>query len=166
MGKKVWVGVAAGVVGGLVASAAMDQFQVLVKKVQKPQNAEPPSAEGEPATVRAAEGLVEPVLHRKLTEDEKKVAGPAMHYAMGAVSGGIYGAVAAAFPVAAAGFGSLFGAVLWAIADEVVVPALGLSKSPTEYPPEVHANALASHVVYGISTDLVRRLIAGRLLSA
>jgi len=36
---------------------------------------------------------------------------------------------------ATVGAGIPFGAAGWVIADEIVVPALGLSKFPTEYPP-------------------------------
>jgi hypothetical protein len=75
MGNKVWVGVTAGMLGGRVASAAMDQFQSLLKKVENPKNAEPPSSGDEPATVRAGAGIAQPFLHRELTENEKKVAG-------------------------------------------------------------------------------------------
>lgn len=166
MAKKLWIGVTAGIVGGLAAAFVMDQFQALLKKTEPAQKATASAEEGDPATVKAASAVVAPVLHRPLAEHEKKVAGPAMHYAMGAVSGGIYGAVAEAFPWAAAGFGSLFGAILWVIADELAVPGLRLSKAPKEYPPAVHANALASHVVYGISTDIVRRVVEDRLLAA
>ena len=41
-----------------------------------------------------------------------------------------------------------FGAALWAISDEVAVPALRLSKGPQAYPLRTHAMALASHLVY------------------
>lgn len=166
MAKKIWIGAAAGIAGGIAASFVMDQFQALLKKVEAPANSAAAPEQGDPATVKAAVALAGPVLHRPLGEDEKKVAGPLMHYAMGAVSGGIYGAVAETLPWTAAGFGSLFGAILWVLADELAVPGFGLSKAPNEYPPAVHANALASHVVYGISTDIVRRLVADRLLPA
>ena len=46
---------------------------------------------------------------------------------------------------------------------EAVVPALGLSKPPTEYPLSNHLYSLASHFVYGASTEATRRL-ARRLL--
>ena len=46
---------------------------------------------------------------------------------------------------------------MWAIADEMVVPALGLSKPISETEASSHASALASHLVYGVVTDLARR---------
>src|ERR1700678_440275 len=48
---------------------------------------------------------------------------------------------------------------VWAIADEIAVPALKLSKPPTDYPVSTHASALAAHLVYGISTALLCREI-------
>lgn len=42
---------------------------------------------------------------------------------MGALSGAIYGAAAELTPLARAGYWALFGAALWAIADEIAVPA-------------------------------------------
>jgi hypothetical protein len=47
---------------------------------------------------------------------------------------------------------TLYGATLWATADEVAVPALGLSEPASEYPAAIHLQALASHLVYGVAT--------------
>jgi putative membrane protein len=96
-------------------------------------------------------------LHRELSDDKKDVAGNAVHYAMGAAASAVYGALAEETPASSMGFGTLFGSVLWLVADEIAVPGLGLSKPVSVYPPSVHASAWASHVVYGITTDLVRR---------
>jgi putative membrane protein len=155
-------GILAGAVGGLVASWVMNQFQAGVTKVKEKVGAgesasEGDQNEGEDATVKTAERVSRGVFHHQLQEDEKKAAGPAVHYAMGAVSGGIYGAVAELAPVTTLGAGLPFGAAVWLAADEVAVPAFGLSKKPTEYPAAVHVQALASHLVYGLTTDLVRR---------
>jgi uncharacterized membrane protein YagU involved in acid resistance len=73
--------------------------------------------------------------------------------------GGVYGALTELSPKVASGAGMPFGAALWLAADEVAVPALGLSKKPTESPAPIHAYALASHLVYGLTTDLVRRVV-------
>ncbi len=51
--------------------------------------------------------------------------GEAVHYAMGAGSGLIYGIAAEVAPVTTAGLGLPFGAAVWLVADDVVVPALG-----------------------------------------
>jgi len=56
-----------------------------------------------------------------------------------------------------------FGAVFWLTADEAAVPLLGLAKAPTEYPVSTHVYALASHLVYGLTAELVRRTVRDAL---
>ena len=68
------------------------------------------------------------------------------------------GLVAEIVPQTTAGAGTLFGAGL-ARADEGVTPLLGLSKSASEYPLSVHAAAFASHIVYGLTAEGVRRAV-------
>ncbi|PYS79039.1 MAG: hypothetical protein DMF66_04185 [Acidobacteria bacterium] len=143
-------GLAAGVVAGLAASWAMNQFQALWGKLaegeERPHGAqslqqgspqhgvgrelqERGSDEGDDnAAVRAANAVSELVFDHRLTKDEKETGGAVAHYAMGAASGAIYGVVAEILPAATVGAGLPFGAAVWLVADEGVVPALGLSK--------------------------------------
>ncbi len=160
-------GAFAGLVAGLVATVVMTEFQSLVNKMSedKKKHKSKQKEEKEPATVKAAEMISESVFDHELTKSEKKIAGPAMHYAMGATSGLIYGISSEVAPITTVGAGLPFGAAVWLVADDVAVPALGLSKSPTEFPLSTHAYALSSHLVYGLTTDLVRRLLRS-LLSA
>ena len=154
-------GALAGAIAGLVGAYAMERFQALwsdtAERARPKQTAS--AAKDEPTTVKAAERLAETVLHTELPEEVKPVAGEAVHYGMGALSGAIYGAVAEMLPFARAGNGLLFGAVLWWVADNMAVPAVGLSKMPSEYPPSTHAYALSSHLVYGFVTETVRRVL-------
>jgi hypothetical protein len=164
---NVWKGAVAGVAGGLLASWVMNQFQALAGQVAEKvaekngtkAKKEGDQNEGEDATVKTAKRVSRSVFGHELGMKAKKVAGPAVHYAMGAVSGGIYGAAAELSPLVSKGAGLPFGAAVWLLADEIAVPALGLSKPPQETPPQVHAQALAAHLVYGLSTDLVRRAL-------
>ena len=177
---EVLKGLAAGFFAGLVASWTMNQFQSLWSKVaeddrksqqkkssqqgggddgqQKKQESKE-SGEGQDSTVKAATAISEGVFDHRLTKSEKKVAGPAVHYAMGATSGAIYGAMAELVPPVTFGAGLPFGTAVWLLADEAAVPALGLSKSPTEYPLSTHAYSLASHLVYGLTAEAVRRAV-------
>ena len=52
-----------------------------------------------------------------------------------------------------------FGATVWLAADDITLPAVGLAEWPTEYPLSTHAYALASHLVYGLTTEAVRRAV-------
>lgn len=150
-------GAVAGLIGGLVASFVMSEFQTLISSLSEEEKKPKKKKEDEPATVKTAEAISENVFDHKLKKSEKETAGEATHYAMGATSGLIYGVVSEIAPVSSVGFGLPFGTAIWFVADDVVVPALGFSKSPTEYPLSTHAYALSSHLVYGLTTDLVRR---------
>jgi hypothetical protein len=174
-------GLAAGVVGGLVASAVMNQFQALLSKlfegeershgaqslqqgspqqgVGRELQAEGKDEEEDDATERLANAISVAVSERELTEREKNVAGTALHYAMGTTSGALYGAVAELIPEVSAGAGLPYGVAVWLVADEGIVPAAGLSKSPTDYPLSIHVYSLSSHLVFGLTTELVRRAV-------
>lgn len=149
-------GAIAGLVGGLVGAFVMSEFQTLLSALSE-EKKKTKKEEDEPANVKTAEAVSEGVFDHKLKKSEKEPAGEAIHYAMGAGSGLIYGAAAEIAPITTVGLGLPFGAEVWLAADDVIVPALGLSKPVTEYPLSTHAYALASHLVYGLTTDLVRR---------
>jgi putative membrane protein len=180
--SDIWKGLAAGVVSGLAASWVMNQFQSawgkLAEGVDKPHGAQslqhgtPQHGVGrelqergreesdDNAAVRTASIISEEIFDRELkNKEEKEIGGAIAHYAMGATSGAIYGAAAEFLPEVTIGTGLPFGAAVWLVADEGLVPALGLSKSPTEYPLSKHAYALASHLVYGVATELVRNAV-------
>jgi uncharacterized membrane protein YagU involved in acid resistance len=160
--RAIWKGVVAGVVGGLAASFAMERAQAQMSKLMSNGSSGDESSSSEqsdPATVKAADAIVEQTMGRHLANGQKPGAGEAMHYAFGSAMGALYGAMTQAAPRTAMAWGLPFGALLWLAADEIGVPALGLSKGPTETPSSSHAYALASHLVYGLTTDLVRRAV-------
>ena len=147
-------GAVAGLIGGLIASFVMSEFQSLLSALSEEEKKAKKKKEV-PANVEAAEEISEAVFDHRLKKSEKEAAGEAM----GATSGLIYGAAAEIAPMTTVGLGLPFGAAVWLVADDVVVPAFGLSKSPTQYPFSTHAYALSSHLVYGLTTDLVRRAV-------
>ncbi len=71
--------------------------------------------------------------------------------------GGLYGALADQYPQVHAGFGSAFATGLFVVADEISVPAAGLSGKPAEVPLSSHLLGFTSHMVYGWTTEAVRR---------
>jgi hypothetical protein len=177
---NLWKGLAAGLVGGLVASWTMNRFQDVWSKLAaefgpteeqssaRDGNGESQQARGgeeqtDDATVKAASAISEGIFDHELTKSEKRIAGPTVHYAFGTSVGGLYGAVAELAPETTAGAGLPFGAAFWLLADETAVPLLGLSKGPTEYPLSTHVYALASHFVYGLTAEAVRRAVRSAL---
>jgi len=166
--RHVLKGLVAGTVGGLVASWVMEEFQTAWTKAaearQHSQGDGPEGEQQEPATVKAAEMISEKILGHQLAKEKKDIAGAAVHYATGGASGAIYGAAAELAPHLTAGAGIPFGTAVWLLVDETAVPLLGLSKGPTEYPLSTHIYALASHFVYGLTTDITRRVLRRTIL--
>jgi hypothetical protein len=115
-------------------------------------------SDGEDATMKAADKIAETVTGgRHLTHEQRETGGPIVHYGFGALMGGLYGGLAEYADFTKAGFGTTFGAALFAGADLFGVPAAGLGQWPTEYPVSSLANPFAAHLVYGATTELVRR---------
>ena len=156
--KDLLKGIVAGAIGGLVASFVMTEYQGLTAKLTE-SDKKSSAKKDEPANVKAAEMVSEDIFDHKLKKSEKEPAGKAMHYLMGGISGAIYGATAELTGATTFAAGLPFGSAVWASADDVVVPALGLSKSPTDYPLSTHAYALSSHWVYGLVTEIVRKAV-------
>lgn len=155
--KPVYKGLIAGSIGGLAASWVMTQFQALLSKALTGQS-NPHEGQGEDATVKTAKKLSCAVADHELTDEEKKKAGPFVHYAYGTGIGALYGGMVQRFEPAKSGFGSAYGAAAWALGDEVAVPAFGLGKKPTEAPVSQQFQMLAAHLVYGMTLEGVRRL--------
>jgi Protein of unknown function (DUF1440) len=181
--NNVWKGLAAGVIGGLAGGFVMNQFQSLWSHLtgdeKDSEQAHTPKQSGRktdgdeerqsddgmdaPATIKLASTISENVFDHELDGGEKEAAGMAVHYGFSLVTGGIYGVAAELAPDATVGAGAPFGAAVWLIADEIAVPLAGLSKGPTAYPLSKHAYSLASHFVYGVTTEAARRAVRNLL---
>jgi putative membrane protein len=167
-------GVIAGLVGGLIGTIAMTQFQSAWNKAahslksrgqeaSKQVHNEPEDEQNEDATMKAA-GRIAALLGRQLSFEQKKRLGPVVHYSFGTLQGGLYGAALDRFAIEGGLLhGAAFGATLFVMADEVAVPALGLAGNPADSPLSSHIYALASHLVYGVTTEVARRRLRAAL---
>ena len=184
-GGEILKGIVAGMVGGFVASAVMNKFQRLLSNLvtgdershgaQSLQQGSPDRGVGrklseigaedpnDDAAERLANALAVGVLNRNLIKHEKDVTGVAFHYGYGISMGAFYGAGAEILPEVTSVAGIPYGAAIWLGADEGIVPLLGLSKTPSEYHFSVHALSLASHLVYGLTLEAVRRGVRASL---
>jgi hypothetical protein len=180
---SVWKGLVAGLAGGLAATVVMTQFQNGWQKASKAlkaannggtgnsksksqsQEEEPQQQEEqkEDATMKAARKVASLAGYRISLAQEKK-AGPVVHYGFGASMGALYGVLHEAAPKSLrslnpvlAGVG--YGGALFVGADEIAVSALGLSGSSKKTPVSAHFYGLASHVVYGVTGEMVRRTV-------
>ncbi len=107
-----------------------------------------------PSAVRAAEAAARAVGTDLPGRRARSVGGKAVHYGYGAAWGAAFALAARVLsrrpPVAT---GLAFGALLWVVSDEVLVPLLGFSRGPARYPASSHLKGLAAHLVYGVATD-------------
>lgn len=174
--KNLAAGIVAGLVGGLVASWLMDIYiegagqtlQRAVQTTEERQKADSAAAEQagvpkEDATMKTADALVKAFTGRELSFEEKKTAGPIVHYTFGGLMGGVYGALAECSEAARSGNGTVFGAALFVGADLIAVPTLKLSGASGEYPISSYTAPFTAHLVYGAVTELVRRLVRSAL---
>ena len=147
-------GVVAGLIAGAVASFAMDRFQAAVSPLL------PSSGEDEePATQKAADALARGATGHDVAAPDKPLAGQAIHYALGIA----YGVAAEFRPAIAAGYGTAFGIGTATLLDEGAVPAVGLGSPPWQADLPTTLYSYASHLVFGATTEIVRRQVAATL---
>ena len=140
-----------GIAAGTAAAGAMSLFQALWSRYVVPA---PP---GETAATKAADAVSEEISHAPIKPSDREAADTVVHYLTGAVLGALYGVVGGRSPMLFTGRGSVFGVLAWLICDEIMVPMFRLGPRPQSKPAEEHLSALASHIVFGLSLDLVRR---------
>jgi putative membrane protein len=163
----------AGAAAGVVGTLAMDAFQRIFARAagrdkhhgaQTLRTGGPLRSRSEQVhggvddpTEKVAAIAVESLSGGTLTREERDRVGTLVHYAFGTVTGALYGLVADRWPGANSGAGAAFGLTVWVGAELVATPALGLSRQEHEYPAWIPLYGAAAHVVYGVSTELVRR---------
>lgn len=174
----VWRGAAAGAIGGAAGASTMVLFNHLLARAgfasddlgrhdqhhrldAKPNDSDATIAD-EPSTRQAASRASTFVTGAPLTEQGKDVWGALVHHAFGAASGAVYGALAARVPAITAGAGIPYGVALWFGAAEVGLPLAGLARHPRDYPPVRHVASLASHCMFGMMVEAVRRVLTRR----
>lgn len=117
----------------------------------------------EDATERLAEMARREATGVRSTGLEKQVLGKLVHYAFGASSAAVYGALVEAYPWLSCAYGMGFGTAVWLGADEGTVPAIGLSTAPNQQPLSVHLTSFGSHLAYGLTSEFVRRRVRSLL---
>jgi len=153
-------GAVVGLVGGLLAAGAMSLAHRALTSLS-PEAQRSSGAQPEDPTVKVASAAMR-LAGSRLADDQKERAGSIVHYAFGGVVGALYGASAAIVPRISAAFGLPFGAVVWLGAHVLAVPTLGLAEPPTRQPVGKEAEEFGLHLLYGSTTELVRRSLRRR----
>jgi putative membrane protein len=162
-GRHLGKGLLAGLVGGLSALLSWTQFQYAwikgsqsLKNGNTKQQDQPDTDDSakEDATMKAAAKIAQFTGHQ-LSHQQEKTLGHVVHYSFGTLEGGI-GTVTGMKGGNSGLFlpGLLFGSALFVAADEVALPKLGWSGKPSDYALSAHLYGLASHLVYGVTTEI------------
>jgi hypothetical protein len=168
--RKVLISLCAGVAAGFV----MNQFARTVSRLtggregqaaapgshRVGRGAQPPQATShaeQDAAVRAGTSVYKAISGHHPPHDQQRRLGSAAHYAFSASLGLMYGLLQDRAPWIGAGRGSLYGAAVWIVADEGIVPALGLSRGPRSLGRSLLLYGLAGHLVYGVALDIAYR---------
>jgi len=153
LAKSLAKGLLAGLIAGLAATAAKS----IAEKIY------PPRTHGEPEPPEVLAERISDEVGVSLSSAEKAVAVETIHWGFGALTGAAYGALAEYFPAATAKEGASFGMALAALTHETALPAMGLSAEPEDQTARERTSEMASHVVYGLITETVRRFVRKQL---
>jgi putative membrane protein len=140
-------GILAGLIGGLVATAA----KTVAEKIF------PPRTHGE---LEPPELLAEKVASgHELIVAQKKVSAEAINWGFGAATGAAYGALAEYVPTVTSKDGANFGMALVTLTHQGALPMMGLAPHPGEQTAREKTSEMTSHIVYGVVTETVRRIV-------
>ncbi len=136
----------AGFIGGLVGTAAKSAAESIY----------PPRTHGEPEPL----DLVTEKLGAPQHDTPAKTAAVhSFHWGFGALVGAGYGIMAELYPEVTAKNGATFGLTLMTVTHEGALPALGLSRTPDKQEGREKRSEAATHIVYGIVCEVVRRVV-------
>jgi len=144
--QRLLKGLLAGLIAGLVATAA----KTLAERFY------PPRTHGEP---EPEELLAERIAGHPLDGRTKEIAGGAIQWGYGALTGAAYGALAEFYPAATSKEGASFGMALMTLTHEKALPAMGLVADPEDQTFREQSSEAASHVLYGVVTEKVRGFV-------
>ena len=149
-------GAAVGAVAGLAGSAVMEIFQTYSAALFQPSGSNPP------ATEKAAQAAIRFTPGAHLRRADRPAGGAAVHYVTGALTGAAYGAFAEVQPGVTRWRGLAFGLACATLIDQIAVPLAGFARPAWRYTLRTHLYAFASHAVFGVVTEAVRKAVRSR----
>ena len=152
-------GLLAGLIGGIAGAAVI----LVAEEIFPPQP--PNQSETQPTDKPISPPALIPALaaaasspaaepHRIKTQQYK-----ALHWALAAAAGGVYGIAAELEPTLAAWRGAAFGITLNRLTHESLLPRMGITPSKEEQSTQARVSSWISHAAYGIATDSIRRIV-------
>ena len=165
---KLLGGLVAGVVGGIVATWALDRYQEgSLQATRRAENAagaspilsrrqEEQIQDQQRAHAEAAERIAKSTFGKRLSRTQRRNAAPVVHYAVGALTGGIYGLTAEILPVVRRGCGTGYANLLFLGGSEAVLPWFNLGRQRVQ---TSRNGGLPAPLVYGAVLETTRRVL-------
>jgi putative membrane protein len=166
---KLFSGLAAGFIGGIVATWVLDKYQQgaleVTRRAEGAVGAGPVLSryqedrmhDQQRAHAETADRLARSTLGKGLSRAQRRNAAPIVHYAVGALAGGVYGLAAEFIPAVRAGYGTGYAGLLFMGGSQALLPGFGFgalnSRAATQ------GDGLSGHIVYGATLEATRRLL-------
>ena len=143
-----------GAIAGAVATLVMDRATTyLYQREGRRAREREDEARGGATAYEAAAEKGAALVGTRLTRAERQRGGSAIHWALGIGAGAAYAVLRRRLDLVGAAAGTAFGTAFWALMDEGVVPALGLTPGPFAFPWQTHARGFLGHLTFGTVTD-------------
>jgi len=167
---KLMSGLFAGAIAGLAATWVLDRYQegalAATRRAENSADAGSSFSRQQAEQIRshhlihkeAAQHLAQ-VVGKNLSRKQQQTAGFYIHYAVGAIVGGVYGITAEWLPLVRSGYGTGFSSILFLGGPEALLPWLNPGTSQRRVPPAMKVNGLSSHLIYGAVLETTRRLL-------
>lgn len=150
-----------GAIAGTVGVLAMDRVGwFLYRREDHSDTAQENNARAENLdTAHAAANKAAALAGIKLTPAQPHPAGIAVHYALGILPAILLAVFIEQYLWIGFGYGLLYGLILFIVNDEILAPLMRIASRPTRYPWQAHVRGLVAHLVLGVITVTVFRIL-------
>ena len=147
-------GLISGFIGGLAGTAVKSLFEQFlpVRKVEQ-----------RSAQIKILDDLSTQITGSPISTKNEFLAEQLASFPFGASIGAAYGYGKKDKDELKLGDGAILGASTWITTHETSLPLLGLESKPVNIPIKMQVNELLAHVLFGITTELVRSFVNEQL---
>lgn len=147
-------GLIAGFLGGLAGTAVKSLVETFlpVRKIEQ-----------RSAQIKILDDLSTRITGTPISIQNEALAEQLVNFPVGATLGAAYGYGKKDKDEYNISDGVILGASTWVTTHETSLPFLGLEPKPTDIPVRMQINELVAHVLFGITTEVVRNLVNKKL---
>lgn len=147
-------GILAGFIGGLAGSAIKSTVErfLQVRKIDE-----------KSAQIKVMDQLAVKFTGTPIKLQNEGIVEQLVNIPLGATVGAVYGYGKRDKEVTNILDGVILGGTTWASTHETSLPLMGLDRSPEKIPLKTQLNELAAHVIFGVTTEVVRGFVDEKL---